>query len=84
MHECEEAICEEQLTTHLQHMEKWLNRFGDQFEWFGDQIGAQLEALTKQFATMSGANKRFHQPNPRFVEEDYKFIVKEVWFNKMR
>jgi hypothetical protein len=82
MHECEEAICEEQLTTHLQHMEKWLNRFGDQFEWFGDQIGAQLEALTKQFATMSGANKCFHQPNLRFVEEDYKFIVKEVWFQQ--
>lgn len=78
MHEREEAIREEQLTTHLQHMEKWLVRFGDQFERFGDQIGAQLEALTKQFATMSGANGHFRQPNPRFVKEDYKFIIKEV------
>jgi hypothetical protein len=31
---------------------------------------------------MSGANKCFHQPNLRFVEEDYKFIVKEVWFQQ--
>jgi hypothetical protein len=51
-------------------------------ERFGDQIVAQLEALTKQFATMGGANGCLYQPNPRFVEDDDGFTIKKVRFQR--
>lgn len=52
VHERKEATCEEQLTTHLQHMEERLNRF----ERFGDQIGPQIGVLTKQLAAMGSTS----------------------------
>lgn len=41
----------------------------------------QLEQYKdEQFATMGGANDRRHQLNPRFVEEDDEFTIKEMQF----
>lgn len=42
VHECEEATCEAQLMECFQRLEEWLDRFGFQFERFGDHIVAQL------------------------------------------
>jgi hypothetical protein len=56
-------------------LDEWLVGFGDQFEWFGDQIGAQIEALTEQFAAMGGANRHRYQLNLCFMEEDDEFSV---------
>jgi hypothetical protein len=40
-----------------------------------DQIGAQLEVLTKQFSAMGGANGSYRQPYSHFLEEDDECIV---------
>jgi hypothetical protein len=47
---------DDQLTTFLQWLEEQVYRFDDQLEWFGDEIGAQLEVLIEQFYIMGGAN----------------------------
>lgn len=41
-HECKEAMCDEQFTVCLQHMDEQL---ADQVEWFEEQIHAQIGAI---------------------------------------
>lgn len=66
MYKCKETTCDEQLRTRLQRLEEQYDWFGDQFERFGDQIGAQIEALIEQLATMGGVNGHRRQPKLHF------------------
>jgi hypothetical protein len=64
VYEHEETVRNEQPTAHCKE---------EQFDWLGDHfeaIGAQIGALTEQFAVMDGANGHRRQPNPRFAKEE--------------
>lgn len=43
VYEHNETTRDEQLTACSQRLEEQVDRFGGQFEWFGDQIGALTE-----------------------------------------
>jgi hypothetical protein len=57
---CKEATHDDQLTACFQLLEERVDWFDDQLKQCENQIGAQLEVLTKQFPTMGGANCRIH------------------------
>jgi hypothetical protein len=69
--EREEIARDIQLTACLQRLEEQVDRFGD-------QIGAQIKALTEQFASMGDGNGCPCQLNPHYVEEDNAFSIEDA------
>lgn len=72
---------DEQLMVHLHRLEEQNGRLDEWFEQFEERIGAQIEALTDQFATMGGSNGRHHQPNVRHAKEEDKCCVESEVVN---
>jgi hypothetical protein len=75
VHEREEAMHDEQLMVRLHCLEEQNGWFDEWFEQFEERIGAQIEALTDQFATMGGSNGCHRQPNVLHAKEEDECCV---------